>query len=95
MGEKFGEFGESSVIRQTKTIQILLIIITLWLNLSIRQTLITSEFAKLSRYTVFVFSCHYRIFEIKNHFRLSPTFYLDYCTALLYRRIYVYYYYSV
>ena len=45
-GEKFGEFDKSSVISQTKTIQILLIIITLWLNLSIcqtfpRQTLIT------------------------------------------------------
>ena len=53
---KFGEFGESSVIRQTKTIQFLLVIITLWLNLCIRQTfphqtLITSEFAKLSRYS--------------------------------------------
>ena len=33
-----GEFGESSVIHQTKTIQIFTIIITLWLNLSIRQT---------------------------------------------------------
>ena len=45
---KFGEFGESSVIRQTK----------LWLSLSIRQTfprqtLITVKFAKLSRYTVY------------------------------------------
>ena len=42
-GGKFGEFGESSVIRQTKAIQI---------HLCIRQTLITSEFAKLSRYMV-------------------------------------------
>ena len=49
-GGKFGEFSESSVIKPSK---FLLIIITLWLNLSIRQTLITVKFAKLSRRQTF------------------------------------------
>jgi len=43
--EKFGEFGESSAIRQTKN-KFLLTIITFWLNLFIRQTF----FAKCSKW---------------------------------------------
>jgi len=35
---KFGKFGESSMIRQTKTIQISTCNYNLWLNLFIRQT---------------------------------------------------------
>jgi len=51
------KFGESSVIRQTKTIQISTYNHNLWLNLLIRQTFLrqmleTSKFAKLSRYMV-------------------------------------------
>ena len=62
-GKKFGKFGESSMICQTKTIQILTYNYYLWLNLSIRQTfprqmLITVNSpnflaTKLSLYTVF------------------------------------------
>ena len=38
IAEKFGKFGESSVIRQTKTVQIVLVINNLLGNLFIRQT---------------------------------------------------------
>ena len=53
-GEKFGEFGELSAIRQTKLV---LTINNLLADLLIRQTffrqmLETSQFAKLSRYTI-------------------------------------------
>ena len=53
----YSEFGESSAIRQTKTIQIGITINNLLADLLIRQTLFhqmfeTSQFAKLSRYTV-------------------------------------------
>jgi len=49
---KFGKFGESSIIRQTKTIQISTYNYNLCLNLFIRQTfycqmLKTSKFVKL------------------------------------------------
>ena len=48
-----GEFSESSVISQTKPSKLVVIIITLWLNLFIRQTfprqtLKKSKFAKVS-----------------------------------------------
>ena len=53
MGGKFGEFGKSSVIHQTKTIQIVLTINNLLADLLIHQTffhqmLEKSQFAILS-----------------------------------------------
>ena len=56
-GGKFGEFGELSAIHQTKTIRLVLQINNLLADLLIHQTFIcqmleTSQFAKLSRYTV-------------------------------------------
>ena len=58
VGEKIGKFGESSVIRQTKIIQIKLTINNLLADLLIRQTffrqmLEKSQYAKFSRYTVY------------------------------------------
>ena len=61
IAEKFGEFGESSVIRQNKTIQIFTYnyyLMTESTYVSIRQTfprqmLITVKFAKLSRRQTF------------------------------------------
>ena len=52
-GGKFGKFGESSVIRQTKPSKLVLTINNLLADLLIRQTffrqmLETSQFAKLS-----------------------------------------------
>jgi len=54
---KFGEFGESSMICQTKTIQIStyyynLLAESIYLPNFFRQILKTSKFAKLSRCTV-------------------------------------------
>ena len=56
-GGKFGEFGELSAIHQTKTIRLVLQINNLLADLLIHQTFIcqmleTSQFAKLSHYTV-------------------------------------------
>jgi len=57
-GRKFGKFGELSVIRQTKTIQIStynynLLAESIHSPAFFRQMLETSKFAKLSRYVVF------------------------------------------
>ena len=57
MRGKFGVFGESSTIRQTKT-KLVLTINNLLVDVLIRQTffhqmLETSQCAKLSRYTVY------------------------------------------
>ena len=62
-GEKFGKFGKSSMICQTKTIQIGTSINNLLADQLIRQTFFTkslkSKFAKLSHYTVYTMHLGY------------------------------------